>query len=147
MDPTWHSSFALAPHSGLYSHCSPFCFFTQPNAVVSLGITTFTSLLGFTWFTSFNRLIGFTRLTSLIRHPLFPSEKISPDHPMLKRTRRWSSLGSRLLQPSTFPFHKTDIFSIFIPDSLFVISVAVFGEAKMCDKCLPNGKQTRWPVW
>ena len=104
------------------------------------------------WFT---RFIGFTTFTNFTRHHCFLLKSMSPGLPMLRRTRRWLSLGSSPPQPLIFPSHKTDVFSIFplvrvfnedssLYHSPWLLLVAIYQKSQIV---YYTGGDVSHPIW
>ena len=87
------------------------CYNITTNTLDRSRITFLTMAI----FTSFTSLTRFAELTQKF-HML--EWKWSPGHRMLKRTSRWSSLGFKLYQASTFPFHENNLFCFLFCHSI-----------------------------
>ena len=72
----------------------------------------------FSLMASLTRFTSLTRFADLTQKSHMLEWKWSPGHRMLKRTSRWSSLGFKLYQASTFPFHENNLFCFLFCHSI-----------------------------
>ena len=124
MVPTWRSSSALTHRSGFHflslSLATVFAFSLSQMLQHHSKHTGSLDRSRFTFLTmaSLTRITSLTRFAELTQKFHMLEWKWSPGHRMLKRTSRWSSLGFKLYQASTFPFHENNLFCFLFCHSI-----------------------------